>query len=118
MEDASKRSQYQVDEIGEVFSCDCGTHDHSLSATLESGGHYLTLEMSDQKWFNRPWYECFWGGLQAFWEVFWHHEQSIEISLNRQEHKKWKLFFSQLVDDRCWNCDPDFAKLVHSHGKK
>lgn len=118
MEDSPKRRRQEVEEMDEVFSCDCGTLDHSLTATLDNGGRLLILEATDQRWFNRPWYECFCGGLKAFWEVFWNHEQHIDIVLNRQEHKKWKLFFSHLVDDRCWNCEPDFADLVHSHGKK
>ena len=114
---AEEKKVREVTSIDEYFSCDCGTHDHSLSVELDFGGNMAILEMSNQRWFNRPWYECFWGGLQAFWEVFWTHQQSIEIVLNRQEHGKFKKFFAQLVDQRCWNCDPEIAVLTHKiHG--
>ena len=118
MEDSDSRATYESDSIDEVFSCDCNTHDHCLNVELSAGGHLAVFTALNQRWFNRPWYECLAGGLVAFWDVFWHHQQSVEIVLNRQEHRKFKLFFKKLADERCWNCDPYFPDIEHSHGRK
>lgn len=105
-------------EIDEHFSCDCKTTDHSILATLIDDS-CLILSALDETALNTPWHWRLMSALRLFWDYFWNKEHNIEVVLNRQEHRKWKKFFENLKEERCWNCDPDYltkgSYYKHSH---
>lgn len=105
-------------EVDENFSCDCNTRDHSLYVMLMDD-RCLVIDALDETALNTPWHWRLASAAKLFWDYFWNKEHSIEIVLNRQEHRKWKKFFENLQDDRCWNCNPDYlAKgnyFKHNH---
>jgi hypothetical protein len=105
--------------IDECFTCDCHGRDVCLVATI-CDDRMIILDMVDETLINIPWYTRLRRSLAIFWDAFWNHSHSIELILNRQEHRKFKLFVSNLQDERCWNCDPDYlvkgsGYYKHSH---
>lgn len=114
-----KQPEYKT--VDEVFSCDCGTHDHSLTATIMDD-RMAILEMHDETMLNIPWYWRLGRALKIFWDAFWKKEHTIEIVLNRHEHKQFKAFFGTLLDERCYRCDPQYLVrgnyFKHNHENK
>lgn len=98
----------KLKEVDEHFSCDCHSQDHSLSVTLIDE-RCLIVSALDESALNTPWHWRLKWGLKIFWDYFWNKEHSIDVVLNRQEHRKWKKFHENLKDERCWNCDPDYT---------
>ena len=104
-----KQKDPDFKELWEVFSCDCQSRDHSLSAHLLDE-RMVILEMNDESILNIPVTWRLWKSLKVFWDMMWNHNHRIEIVLNQKEHKKFKAFFATLKDERCYDCNPDYLE--------
>lgn len=109
-------------EIDEYFSCDCQSQTCAGLLVTIMDDSMMLIEAADQDLINIPFHWLLWRSLKIFWKAFWHHEHSVEVIINRKQHKQFKAMVNTLKDERCFLCEPDYMEgkgryWKHGHGE-